>query len=320
MNTPELQGFDLNLLQTLQILLGTRNVSHAAAELGLSQPAISRQLARLRQHFGDPLLVREGTTYLLTPLAEKIGQKLPNLMHELQNVIALEAFDPATCTRKFVLSSSDYIAEHMLPDIIAYTFANSPQIDISYKLWKREDYAVLFNGEADLITTISEEIPAGLHGKTLGEDQPVCLMRKDNPLAKQETLSLDEYLQELHITINGGSDKDSRIDTQLRKQSGNFSRKIKIDVPFYASALKLVQQSDLLLTLPLHIAINYSQLYPVVWRPIPLENVPPYQYWILWHEKNHWDAAHQWFRNLVYQVLNRSIHGITHFNNQQDIT
>ena len=84
-------------------------------------------------------------------------------------------------------------------------------------------------------------------------------------------------------------------------------------MPFFSSALRIVRDNDLLLTIPEHIAIKLAAQAPIVWQPLPFD-APVYRYWLLWHARNHQDPAHQWFRHQVFEVLNRFDHGVTHFN------
>ncbi|WP_018150153.1 LysR family transcriptional regulator [Leeia oryzae] len=304
------QHFDLNLLRMLHVLLDTRNMTRTAEMLGTTQSAVSRHLAKARISIGDPLLVREGHTYLLTPRAQQLQSRLKDMLPQLENLLEPDLFNPASCQREFVFASSDYIAEYMLPELVAAITPQAPLLKINYLLWQPGQYQVLYQDQVDVITTISDTIPANLHGKKLGEDQPVCLMRADHPLASQ-ALTLDDYVKTPHVRITGGSDKDGRIDAQLQRQG--LQRHFQVQVPFYTAALNIAAQSDMLLTVPQHIAINFARHHPVIWQPIPLQGLPNYQYWLLWHEKNHHDAGHQWFRNQVFVIINYSIHGIGHY-------
>lgn len=119
---------NLNLLPTLKVLLETRNISRAAELLNLSQPSISKQLGQLRSEFGDELLVREGQRWLLTPRAEALAAQLADSLGALERLYEAPEFAPERCERVFRLASSDYVAQHILPDICAALALSLDQI------------------------------------------------------------------------------------------------------------------------------------------------------------------------------------------------
>ena len=155
-----------------------------------------------------------------------------------------------------------------------------------------------------------DALPDNLHGRSLGEDKPVCAMRAGHPLAAGE-LTLEQYTSWPHARIVAGSDKDSFVERHLARLG--MQREVRLAVPFFASALRIVADSDLLLTIPEHIAAVLSRHAPLVWKPLPFD-VHTYRYWLLWHARAHHDPAHQWFRNQVYEVLYGSIHGVSRFS------
>ena len=303
--------FNLNLLRSLDVLLETRNLTAAAKSLGLTQSALSRQLVQLREQAGDPLLIREGQRFVLTQKAEALRGPLKALLANMDALIDTPQFDPAQCTRHFSLCCSDYIADHMLPDLLRHIAPLAPHVRIDLRMWEPGHYRLLADEGVDLVPVIADVIPDNLHGRAMGEDKPVCAMRASHPLAGQETISLEQYAAWPHIKISGGSDKNSLLDQALSRLG--VQRNIRLGVPFYRSALKLTVDNDLLLTIPVHIAIALAQSAPIVWKPLPFD-VPSYRYWLLWHARNHHDPAHQWFRGRVYEVLQHSMYGVTHFN------
>lgn len=128
---------NLNLLPTLKVLLETRNISRAAELLNLSQPSISKQLGQLRSEFGDELLVREGQRWLLTPRAEALAAQLADSLGALERLYEAPEFAPERCERVFRLASSDYVAQHILPDICAALARAAPRAALEYSLWDK---------------------------------------------------------------------------------------------------------------------------------------------------------------------------------------
>ncbi|MBV8659246.1 MAG: LysR family transcriptional regulator [Burkholderiales bacterium] len=306
---PELP-FNLNLLRTLDALLETRNLTKTAQRLGLTQSAVSRQLVSLRGALDDPLLVREGQRYLLTPHAEQLQPRVKAVLAEAAALLETPAFDPARCVRQFTLCGSDYLATYMLPALIATIAPLAPLARIRFQLWEPDHFHRLADGSVDLVTVMADAMPDNLHGRAMGEDHAVCVMRRSHPLA-QQPLSLDDYLAHPHLQISGGGDKTGLVDQHLA--SLGTSRQVQLTVPFFESALRIVSESDLLLTLPQHMAVALAPHWPIVWHSLPFE-VPAFRYWLLWHARQHHDVAHQWLRNQFSEVLWASNYGISQFN------
>jgi DNA-binding transcriptional LysR family regulator len=302
--------FNLNLLRSLDVLLETRNLTASAAVLGLTQSALSRQLTQLRHQMGDPLLVREGQRYVLTQRAEGLRGPLKALLASTESVLASPGFEPASCTRQFSLAGSDYLAEFMLPDLARTLAVLAPRLSLAYQMWEPGTYRLLSDEGVDVVATIADTVPDNLHGRSQGEDRPVCVMRADHPLA-QGPLNIDGYLAWPHARIAGGGDKNSFVEQHLANQG--MRREIRLTVPFASTALRTVAESDLLLTLPVHMAIAMARHLPLVYQALPFE-VRPYRYWLLWHARNHHDAAHQWFREQVFVQLQSSPYGISQFS------
>lgn len=304
-----LPSFNLNLLRTLDLLLETRNLTSAARLLGMTQSAVSRQLVQLREQLRDPLLIREGQRYVLTERAESLRVPLKAMLAEMAALMDGPHFDTASCTRQFVISGSDYIADHMLPEVMAQIGAQAPLVRLTFRMWESGHYRLLADEGVDLVPTVAHALPDSLHGRAMGEDRPVCAMRAGHPLAGR-ALSLPDYAGADHLDIGGGGDKISLIDQQLAR--AGLARRVRLNVPFYSTALRLLAENDLLLTIPEHVAVAFARQAPIVWSALPLD-VHTYRYWLLWHARSQHDPAHQWFRNLVHQVLFQSIHGVSQF-------
>ena len=303
-------ALSINMLQVLHAVLTTRNLSHAAEKLNSSQPQVSRQLAQLREAFGDPLLVRHGREYFLSPRGQEIISPLGKLISDLKELSQNPQFDPLQCSRCFRFASSDYVAEHMLPQLVGYLQTVAPKVSVEYFTWKPNDYPLLANAELDLATTMIKEAPSGLRGRILGEDVPVCVMSASHALAGQVMVAKD-YASWRHVRVSGGGDKDSFIDREL-KVCGIY-RQVALTVPFFSAAMEVVSSSDLLVTIPKHIAIMMAEKYNVTWCPIDFVK-ESHRYWMIWHERTHISPEHKWFRNMVRDIVADSHFGITKYN------
>lgn len=303
-------ALSINMLQVLHAVLTTRNLSHAAEKLDSSQPQVSRQLAQLREAFGDPLLVRHGREYFLSPRGQEIIVPLGKLINELKELSQKPEFDPLQCSHRFRFASSDYVAEYMLPQLVGYLQAVAPKASVDYFTWKPNDYPLLANAELDVATTMIKEEPPGLRGRILGEDISVCVMSANHALAGK-ALEAQDYASWRHVRVSGGGDKDSFIDRELKLHG--IYRQIVLTVPFFSAAMEVVSKSNLLVTLPKHIALIMAGKYNVTWCPINFvkEN---HRYWMIWHERTHMAPEHKWFRNVLREIVADSNFGITKYN------
>jgi DNA-binding transcriptional LysR family regulator len=289
--------------------LEVRNLTVAAEALGLTQSAMSRQLVQLREQLGDPLLVREGQRYLLTTRAEGLRGPLRAALGSMDAVLEAPSFEPTQCTRQFVICGSDYIATHMVPELVKRLTVQAPRACLFVRPWEPDHYRQLADEGVDIVPAIADVLPDNLHGRAMGEDKPVCLMRAAHPLA-QKSMTLEEYAAWPHLRISGGSDKDSFADLYLLKHG--LRRDVRFSVPFFVAAVRILAESDLILTVPEHIAVGLARETSLVWQALPFD-VHIHQYWLLWHARNHHDAAHQWFRNQVFDVMQESMYGINRY-------
>ena len=290
---------NLNLLPTLKVLLETRNISRAAELLHLSQPSISKQLAQLRSEFDDELLVREGQRWLLTPRAELLAAQLADSLGALERLCEAPGFDPSRCERVFRLASSDYVAQHILPDICAAFAKEAPLAALEYSLWDKRQLPQLWQSELDLVSTITEQVPDQIRGLHQGEDRLAVLMGRHHPLAGK-ALSLDDYLAWPHLQVSGGGDKDSPVEQVLAPQG--LSRRWFARVPFFQAAVEVLLRTDCLMTTPAHIAWQLSCGHELTFVDLPFATRDQ-QYHLLWHQRHHQDPAHRWFRELAYPFL-----------------
>ncbi|WHH50482.1 LysR family transcriptional regulator [Pseudomonas sp. Ap32] len=303
---PTFASLSLAHLRTLDHLLQLKNLSHAAERLGVSQSALSRQLAHLREAFDDPLLVRQGRGYVLSEHAEALVEPLRQVLEELHALRQPAIFDPARCERRFCLAASDYVAEHMLPLLVAALEREARCVAGVPHLAGRP---VRLAGQRRNrpATTLFDESPPNLHGRLLGEDRAVCLMRQDHPLAAQAALSQADYLAYKHVRISGGGDKDSFIDRHLRAQG--LQRRVSLEVPFFCATVQVIANSQAVATVPEHIARQLSRLHDLAWRPLGFIDHSQ-RYWVVWHQRLQASAEHRWLRNRVFELWRQSQFGV----------
>ncbi|SFC90232.1 LysR family transcriptional regulator [Pseudoalteromonas denitrificans] len=287
------------LLPALISLLQTRNLTESAKALNVTQSAMSKTLLQIRESFHDPILIREANQFVLTQKAQELKDKLPSLLQTLDNLYLPKELDITQCKRQFSLASSDYVSQFLLPDICSEMLNVAAEISIEYQLWQKSWLFELSDRPLDLVSTIADSIPENLYGKKMAEDQLVMVMKRSHPKALK-ALSVKDYVNSQHIVISGGGDKDSPVDDALSLI--NQKRKIFASVPFFQSAMALLQQTDAILTTPLHIAADFSHHYDLQIKPLPID-IKAHQYYILWHAKNNLDPEHKWFREICYKLF-----------------
>ncbi len=295
---------NLNLLTTLKVLLETRHVGRAAEQLCLSQPSISKQLTQLRRDFDDPLLVREGAVWRLTPRAEALRLAIGPALEGVQRLYAPPQFDPAACRRTFRLASSDYVAQYILPQIGAALAQAAPHATLEYLPWDKSKLSQLAELPLDLVSTLTEQLPSGLVSRPQGEDGLAVLMRLGHPLSAAP-LTRATYLAAPHIRISGGGDKEGPVDAVLA--GAEERRHWFAQVPFFQAAVGLLQHSDSLLTTPAHIAWQLAQDHDLLLRPLPFVCAHQH-YHLIWPQRLNHEPAHQWFRELAFGFLSSHLH------------
>ena len=296
---------NLNLLRALSVLLQERHVTRSAEQLCLTQSAMSRQLSALREHFNDPLLVREGSDYLLTARAQQLMPQVQDILARVDQLQLAPEFDPASCQRRFCFACTDYVAQFIFPEVLARLQRQAPMIDIEYRMWQPQWLQQLGSLPIDLASTMGNHLPEHLFSLPLGQDQPVCLMASDHPLAELEAPDLAQLLKFSFVQISSGGDKDSFLDRELKALG--LVRRIALSVPFFSAGFSTVAQSQMLLVTPEHIARNAASLYPLTAKPLPL-SLPVHHYHLLWHGVHHHDPAHRWLRQEFAQVISESIY------------
>ncbi len=291
---------DLNLLRALDVLVRERNVTRAGKALGLSQPAMSNALTRLRQLTGDQLLVRSPEGMLPTPraleLAEPVRQALALLSRAMSEH---DSFDPMKATGNFRIALMDHSAFVFMPLIVKRLAATAPKVTVEAVAWRGDDlnYRELQAGEIDLLLSVGSfsEAPAGIYRRRLFADRFVCLVREGHPLV-HDTLDLATYCELSHVLVSPRGGRRGIVDDAL--EARGLQRRVAVVVPHFVIAPFLVSQTDFIVTISEYVARPLGAVLPVVFHEPPLEFAKG-SWFQLWHERTHYDPAHKWFRDQV---------------------
>ena len=303
MSLEKLSDSDLNLLPVLQVLLEECNVTRAAGRLNLTQPAISRSLARLRILFNDPLFTRTPKGLTPTPRALSLNHNLHNALHDISRIIEPETFNPTTATRSFRLATTDYGTQVLLPSAIHHLSQKTPNISLEVVPWHEHLIHELDQQDIDLAISTVDDAPTAIHGRGIGMDHFVCVVSQYHPFAGKG-FDLQSYANCSHALITMGGERKGAIDYLLEKHG--LKRHIALRVPHFVAALALVAQTELVLTIPFGLAKACAGHYGLSILTLPAEQ-KSFTYSIIWHERYQKDSGHIWFRQLLYQELTQTI-------------
>ena len=307
MNHINLSALDLNLLVTLQVLLKTRNVTVASQHLHKTQSAVSHALNRLREQFGDPLLVRSGNEMRLTSRAHDLIEPLETLLHQTQALYAERgSFDPARLTRTFTLATVDYSEALFLPELLQCMAREAPQAGINQRYVGSDPEAMVQQGDLDLAVLVSYRELSGLMTKTLFTDELICVVREEHPRLRCDAdLTLDTFVNESHLLISPRGKPGSYVDNHL-KQLG-LRRHVAATSSYFLSAPFAITKTDHILTMPRRLARRLiDEGWPLRALTPPIE-LPTFRMVLLFHQRMQNDPANRWLRELIEECCYSSV-------------
>lgn len=297
-----IKNIDLNLLLVFSALCRERNTTRTAEVLGLSQPAISHALARLREQFGDPLFVRASRGLVPTAYALELEGPVRSILQQIEQVISTpNVFDPAKATNTFRIATTDYFEQVVFPSLLKRVEKEAPHITLisrptSGELPKME----LESGSYDLaIAGFYSQLPENFLKQKLFEDIFTCVARKGHPRINKKKLSLEHYANEKHLLISVHGDMKAK--TQNILASKGLQQHFTSGVASFLSPGWIIAETDLLLTCPTQLAQSYEKYLPINLYDIPFE-MPKIQVVQVWHERSHKESAHTWLRKLIWEV------------------
>ena len=297
-----LAALDLNLLVALDALLAEAHVGHAGRRIGLSQPATSHALARLRELFGDPLLVRVGSRMELTPRAHALREPMTRALDQVRGLFSAQQFDPETSARRFLLMMPDLVVETLIPSLLARVSAEAPEVRLDVVPWR--DPATLSDELArslDVAICCTADVLTGFHRQRLYTDTDVLAVRRGHPVGAR-LAHMRHFLAARHVAVIGTDRTTDYIDAWLRDQG--IERRIALTVPSYLQALRVAAQTDLVAFVPSRlVAALRGPLALQVLRP-PLDPGVDVQV-MAFPRRAHADPASIWLRTLIAEIADR---------------
>lgn len=298
--------FDLNLFVVFDAIYTEGSLTKAARVLNLTQPAVSHALGRLRDRLNDPLFVRQGSRMEPTMRARAMIVPVRDALGSLQQCLSEEGrFDAQSSARTFVLGLRDGLESTLLPLLVSRCLALAPNVRLqSLTVRRRQMAAELASGRLDLACDVLLPQPETVEHKPVLSGPMQVLMRNGHPLANG--LDLAAYLDARHVLVSSRQEGPGLEDMGLARQG--YRRNIHLRCQHYQAAIRTVQQTDLLLTLPASLAQGLSH-EGVTLVPFPAE-LPSMEMHLYWHRDQNADPAHAWLREQVLALLVEQQEGV----------
>lgn len=295
---PPLHGLNLNTLVALDALLTECNVTRAARRIRITQPAMSQNLARLRELFEDPLLVRKGRAMIRTPRAEAMMQPLSEALRAVDRAVQLGmGFEPATSSRVFQVAMTDLHLTTILPQMLRTLGETAPEVRVQAEAMSMTGFSErIASGEIDLAVGFLLRETENVATETLLVDEFVCLVRRGHPLARKKRVALEEFKKHRHVA-NTPVGYVPQAMAGPSRGLGTASR-IRASLPYLLGVPAMVRHTDLVATVPRRLLGAPIDLADVVVLEPP-DEMPGVVHSMWWHPRFDRDPAHQWLRGLV---------------------
>lgn len=296
-----MQSSDFGLLVSLDALLQEGSVTGAARRLGLSTPAMSHALARIRDRLGDPILVRSGRGMLLTPRAVGLKPQVHHVVTEARRALEPETpFVPAELSRTFVVHATDYVLTVLGGAVDRIFREDAPRACLRFVPNTQDDPALLRDQGSDLAVGIYGQLPQEMRSQKLLTDRLVCVVRAGHPIAARR-FTVDQFVRWRHVQVAPRGRPGGYVDDVLGERG--LTRTVARAVPYFLTALQLVSETDYVLTVSERIARRYEAALGlrVLEPPMPLR---PYALSLLWHPRVDGDAGHRFLRQVFQRASN----------------
>lgn len=305
-----LYGFDLNLLLTLEALLRERSTVRAGRVLGLSQPAVSAALGRLRHALGDPLFIRQGQGLVPTSFAAELELPLRSVLRDLEGVLnGPGQFDPEMAHLDFRISGTDFFATMLMPELGARLQKEAPGVRLQLVDLVPDHYIdALERQNVDLALLPERDFPTWIAQKSLFHPEFVVIAREGHPALVNAgvgpgcVVPMDLFCSLGHALCSPDGRFHGLGDAALAREGR--SRKVVMSVPVFEGVLQVVAATDLIALFPRSLAVRRAHSMGISLYVPPMDVVPPILC-MIWHRRRTGEAVHVWLRDIVHDILAR---------------
>ncbi|BAY85806.1 transcriptional regulator LysR family protein [Calothrix parasitica NIES-267] len=294
-----LAGIDLNLLVVFDALMTEQHLTRASEKIGLSQPAASNALSRLRKLFKDDLFIKASRGITPTAKAVVLWEPIRQALVQIQEVVSTKLeFNPATSERIFRIGMDDYTEIVFLCKLLQELKQLAPHIRIQVRSSNRQKAPKLLDAdEADLTVGYFTEFSSWHHYQELYSETFVCVGNQEY-FSNRQNLTLEEYVSASHLLVSPKEDMVGVVDEILAER--NLTRTVALSVPNFLIVPSLLSNTEFIATLPAQI-VALAPNSNIQTSTLPLE-IPGFSVGMLWHRKNDSDPANIWLRELIEQL------------------
>lgn len=302
-----LRSIDLNLLVALNALLTDLHVTRAADRIGLSQPAMSNALSRLRHIFKDELLVRTANGMQATPRALELAEPVKRVLRQLERILDSEAsFDPSTTTRSFSVRLSDLLSRLLLPTVCNTLKTTAPFVHLDIVHYSPTDTVeALEKDEIDLAISMGLVHSNAIKSVVMMRDRMVCVMREGHPAALHP-LTLETFLQTTHLKVSMSPTDLRFVDDVLARQG--MTRRVAVNVPHWLLVPHVLRKSDHLSVMPRRLAFAMASEDLAI-RDLPFAS-EPFEWSMYWHRRHDASQDLSWLRSIFTEAAQHFVDGI----------
>lgn len=298
----DFRGIDLNLLAAFDVLMSERNVTRAAALVGVSQPAMSAALSRLRTLLGDPLFLRSADGLLPTPRARELAEPISQALRQIEAALVQKPeFVPDKAVLAFNLGLSDYPAFVLLPALLEALAEQAPGVAINVHAFNDRDHAVdmLDAGEIDAAIGVPPTHPEGrILTRPILRDEFVTIVASRHPAARRG-MSMKSYLSLPHVLVSPEGQRHGLVDQALAQQGKQ--RTLALTLPQMFAVPAVVARTGMTATVLKRVALNSPAGRKLVLFPPPMP-LPEIVFHVIWHRRSEGNPAQQWLRALIESV------------------
>ena len=296
----KIKDTDLNLFIAFDVIYTEKNLTKSGQVLGITQPAVSNALARLRDLFNDELFIRTSRGMIPTPVANQLIGDIRNALSLIQNTISVsEKFDPSTANMTFKISIGDTSEYRLLPLLIKQLAEIAPKVKVETYLTARKDAPrELASGAIDFSIDPPLQSDQHLKHEKIYQEDYVMIVRKDHPILKKQKISIEDYLDLSHIHISNRKTGMGHVDMTLYKLG--LTRDIYLRAQHFLVAPYIVEQSDMAITTTKGFAVDRN----LAWRELPFD-IDPLVLHLYWHENNDNESSSKWMRDLMLKTYGK---------------
>ena len=296
----KIKDTDLNLFIAFDVIYTEKNLTKSGQVLGITQPAVSNALARLRDLFNDELFIRTSRGMIPTPVANQLIGDIRNALSLIQNTISVsEKFDPSTAEMTFKISIGDTSEYRLLPLLIKELAEIAPKVKVETYLTARKDAPrELASGAIDFSIDPPLQSDQHLKHEKIYQEDYVMIVREDHPILKKQKISIEDYLDLSHIHISNRKTGMGHVDMTLYKLG--LTRDIYLRAQHFLVAPYIVEQSDMAITTTKGFAVDRN----LAWRELPFD-IDPLVLHLYWHENNDNESSSKWMRDLMLKTYGK---------------